>query len=75
MSVRQRKEEEPTVSLMHVGLIPGTPTRPMLAFSVDLLDDFYHLRRRQPKLGVRGFVKDVCASQQVCNPRLSNPLN
>jgi hypothetical protein len=69
--VRQREEENPVVSLMHVGLIAGTPIRPKFAFSVDLLDIFYHLRRRQPSLGVQGFVKAICAFQQVCNTLLS----
>jgi hypothetical protein len=71
VSVRQREEEHPVVSLMHVGLIAGTPIYPKIAFSVDLLDIFYHLRRRQPSLGVQGFVKAVCAFQQVCNSLLS----
>jgi hypothetical protein len=71
MSVRQRKEEHPVVSLMHVGLVAGTPVCPKLAFTVDVLDVFYHLRRQQPSFGVRGFVKAVCAFQQVCNPLLS----
>jgi hypothetical protein len=71
VSVRQREEENTNVSLMHVGLIAGTPIRPKFAFSVDVLDVFYHLRRRQPSLGVQGFVKAICAFQQVCNPLLS----
>jgi len=63
--VRQRKEENPNVALMHIGLIAGTPVYPKLAFSVDLLEFFYHLRRRQPSIGVQGFVKATCAFQQV----------
>jgi hypothetical protein len=66
MSVQQRENENPIIALMHVGLVAGTPTRPRLAFSVDLLDFFYHLRRRQPSIGVQGFIKAACAFQQVC---------
>jgi len=62
----QRKDENPTIALMHIGLIAGTPVRPKLAFSVNLLKFFYHLHRRQPSIGVQGFVKATCTFQQVC---------
>ena len=64
-TVRQRKDEDPNIALMHIGFIAGTPVHPKLAFSVDLLEFFYHLRRRQPNIGVQGFVKATCAFQQV----------
>ncbi|KAI0261897.1 hypothetical protein BC834DRAFT_829607, partial [Gloeopeniophorella convolvens] len=62
--VRQRCDENVNTALMHAGLIAGTPVFPSLAFSVDLLASFYHLRRHQPGLGVQGFVKSMCAIQQ-----------
>jgi hypothetical protein len=64
--VRQRKDENPNITLMHVGFIAGTPVFPKIAFSVDLLELFYHIRRRQPSIGVQGFVKAMCAFRQVC---------
>jgi hypothetical protein len=67
-SVRQRENENPNVTLMRIGLIVGTPVLPKLAFSVNLLDLFYHLRRRQPSIGIQGFIKATCAFQQVCFP-------
>jgi hypothetical protein len=67
-TVRQHKDENPTIALMHIGLIAGTPVHPKLAFSVDLLEFFYHLCRRQPSIGIQGFVKAICAFQQVCFP-------
>jgi hypothetical protein len=66
ISVRQRKDENHNIALMHVGLIAGTPVFPQSAFSVDLLGLFYHIRRRQPSIGVQGFVKAMCAFRQVC---------
>ena len=66
MSVRQRKDENPNISLMHIGLIAGTPVFPKIAFSVDLLELFYHIRRRQPSISIQGFVKAICSFQQVC---------
>jgi len=43
--VRQHQNENPNIALMHHGLIAGTPVHPKLAFSVDILELFYHLRR------------------------------
>jgi hypothetical protein len=65
VTVRQRNDEDANVALMHIGLIAGTPVRPKIAFSIILLEFFYHLRRRQPSIGVQGFVKASCALQQV----------
>jgi len=59
--MQQRREENPNVALMHIGLIAGTPVYPKLAFSVDLLEFFYHLRRQQLSIGIQGFVKATCA--------------
>ena len=68
VTVRQRNDENANVALMHVGLIAGTPVRPKFAFSIIILEFFYHLCRRQPSIGVQGFVKASCALQQVRFP-------
>ena len=73
VTVRQRSDEDANVALMHIGLIAGTPVCPKFAFSIILLDFFYHLRRRQPSIGVQGFVKASCAHQQVLFPCPSTP--
>jgi len=65
-TVRQHNNEDPSVTLMHISLITGTPVHPKLAFSVDLLDFFYHLCHRQPSIGIQGFIKAMCTFQQVC---------
>ena len=67
-TVRQHKGENINIALMHVGVIAGTPVHPKLTFSVDLLKLFYHLRCRQPSIGVQGFVKATCTFQQVYFP-------
>jgi hypothetical protein len=72
-TVRQREGEDAHVALMRIGLIAGTPVVPKLAFSVTLLEFFYHLRRRQPSIGVQGFVKASCALTQVCLPLSNHP--
>jgi hypothetical protein len=63
--VQHKGTENINIVLMHIGLISGTPVRPRLAFSVSLLTFFYHLRRRQPSVGIQGFIKAVCTFQQV----------
>ena len=68
-TVWQQKDENPNVALMHIGLITGTPAHPKFAFSVDLLEFFYHLCCRQPSISIQGFIKATCTFQQV---RLSN---
>jgi hypothetical protein len=73
VTVRQRKNENAHTALMHLGFIAGTPVRPKFAFSVILLEFFYHLRCRQPSIGVQGFVKASCALQQVCFPLSMHP--
>jgi hypothetical protein len=73
VTVRQRKNEDAHTALMHIGLIAGTPVRPKFAFSITLLEFFYHLRRRQPSIGVQGFVKASCALQQVRFPLSMHP--
>jgi hypothetical protein len=68
VTVRQQNDENANVALMHIGLIAGTPVCPRFAFSSILLEFFYHLRRRQPSIGIQGFVKASCALQQVHFP-------
>ena len=64
--MRQPKDEGPNIALMHIGLIAGTPVHAKLAFSVNLLEFFYNLRRRQkPSINVQGIVETACDFQQV----------
>jgi len=65
-TVWQHNNEDPSIALMHIGLIAGTPVHPKLTSSVDLLDFFYHLHHRQPSIGIQGFIKAMCTFQQVC---------
>ncbi len=79
VTMRQRKNEDAHIALMHSGLIAGTPVRPKFAFSIILLEFFYHLHRRQLSIGVQGFVKASCALQQVrfslsMHPQMTNHL-
>jgi hypothetical protein len=63
--VTQWADENVNVALMRHGLIAGTPVRPSIAFSVDLLDYYYCLRRRQPSIGIQGCIKATCTFLQV----------
>jgi hypothetical protein len=77
MSMQQRKDENPNITLMHIGFIAGTLVFPKIAFSVDILELFYYIRCQQPNIGVQGFVKAMCAFWQLCvslsiHPQLTN---
>src|SRR5712671_7566693 len=78
VTVWQHKNEDAYIVLMHIGLIMGTPVHPKFAFSIILLEFFYHLCRRQPSIGVQGFMKASCALQQVHflvnHPQMTNHL-
>jgi hypothetical protein len=79
VAMRQCKNEDAHITLMHSGLMAGTPVCPKFAFSVMLLEFFYHLRRRQLSIGIQGFMKASCALQQVhfslsMHPQMTNHL-
>jgi hypothetical protein len=52
VTVQQCKNEDAHITLMHNGLMAGTPVCPKFAFSVILLKFFYHLRRQQLSIGI-----------------------
>jgi hypothetical protein len=52
VAMQQRKNKDAHIALMHSGLMVGTPVHPKFAFSIMLLKFFYHLRRRQPSIGI-----------------------
>ena len=79
VTVWQCKNKDAHITLIHISLIMGTPVHPKFAFSIILLEFFYHLRRRQPSIGIQGFVKASCALQQVrfslsMHPYMTNHL-
>ena len=43
VTVWQHKNKDAHIALMHLGLIVGTPVCPKFAFSIMLLEFFYHL--------------------------------
>ncbi len=73
VTVQQHEGKNANVMLMHIGLIAGTPVLPKLAFSVMLLEFFYHLCCQQLSISVQGFVKASCTLAQVCFPLSIQP--
>ncbi|KAI0038722.1 hypothetical protein FA95DRAFT_1613160 [Auriscalpium vulgare] len=60
-NIEQAPQEEPNVALVRHGLLGATPSTPTLAFSLELLEFYRQLRRRQPSYGIQSFAKTVCA--------------
>ncbi|KAI0313493.1 hypothetical protein OF83DRAFT_1033602, partial [Amylostereum chailletii] len=48
-------------------LLGGTPTAPNIAFTFEVIDFYYHLRRRQPANAIQSFAKSLCATHSVNN--------
>ncbi|KAI0027008.1 hypothetical protein K488DRAFT_8790, partial [Vararia minispora EC-137] len=59
--IAQGVNEDVNAALMRHGFIAGTPVRPTLAFSVDVLQLALCLRRNAPGVGVQGLVKSLCS--------------
>ncbi|KAI0054626.1 hypothetical protein BV25DRAFT_1816807, partial [Artomyces pyxidatus] len=63
--ILQGDGEEADISLVRVGLLGSTPVVPKLAFSFELLEFYYRLRRRHATVGIQGFVKVMCAYHSI----------
>ena len=60
VEIYQRKDEFPNVSLIRAGYLP-------LAFSLDMLELYYRLKRRHPRLSLQAM---VCALADLHNVSL-----
>ncbi|KAI0059965.1 hypothetical protein BV25DRAFT_1808307, partial [Artomyces pyxidatus] len=52
-------------ALVRVGLLGSTPVLPKLAFTLELLELYHRLRRRQATVGIQGFMKAICAHLSI----------
>ncbi|KAG8912602.1 hypothetical protein FRC02_005921 [Tulasnella sp. 418] len=53
----------PSQQLVKLGLLPSSPLRPNIAFSLHTLNMYHLLCSRFPRLGIQPFVKALCDSQ------------
>ncbi|KAI0059807.1 hypothetical protein BV25DRAFT_1808428 [Artomyces pyxidatus] len=63
--ILQATNEEANIALIRVGLLGSTPVVPKLAFTLDLLEFYHRLRRRQATVGIQGFMKAICAHLSI----------
>ncbi|KAI0037317.1 hypothetical protein FA95DRAFT_1507086, partial [Auriscalpium vulgare] len=76
MLIDQGPEEEPNISLVRSGLLGASAFLPTLAFSLDLLEFYRQLRRRQPSFGIQAFAKVICAFHGLLYyPKLQEKLS
>ncbi|EJD47608.1 hypothetical protein AURDEDRAFT_163480 [Auricularia subglabra TFB-10046 SS5] len=60
LRVEQANNETASISLMRSGMMACTPIMPVVAISVGLLELYYRVRRRAPRLGIQPFVRALC---------------
>ncbi|KAG2133402.1 hypothetical protein BD769DRAFT_1354069 [Suillus cothurnatus] len=63
--ITQQHEEVANVSLLHVGLLGCSPTAPTVAISLQCLELYHQLRRRQSSFSIQAFTKVLCAIHNV----------
>ncbi|KAG2042380.1 hypothetical protein BDR03DRAFT_1006782 [Suillus americanus] len=63
--ITQQHKEVANVSLLHVGLLGCSPTAPTVAISLQCLELYHQLRRRQSSFSIQAFTKVLCAINNV----------
>ncbi|TFK59169.1 hypothetical protein BDN72DRAFT_781102 [Pluteus cervinus] len=57
--------ELPNVSLLREGLLGCTPTQPRLAFTLELLELYHQIRRRQSSFSIQAMTKVICSIHNI----------
>lgn len=65
MSIHQRHEEQANVSLIRAGVIGCSPMQPTTAVTIECLELYHQLRRRQSSFSTQAMVKTLCALNNV----------
>jgi hypothetical protein len=63
--MEQREDEEANVALIRQGYLGSSPSQPTAAFTLEVLEFYHQLRRRQANFSVQSFIKVLCAIQNV----------
>jgi CxC1 like cysteine cluster associated with KDZ transposases len=66
IQIAQNKNEEANVALIHHGYLGASPSQPTIAFTLEALEFYHQLRRRQANFSVQAFVKVLCVIHNVC---------
>lgn len=65
MQIAQDKNEEANIALIRHGYLGASPSQPTTAFTLEALEFYHQLRRRQANLSVQAFIKVLCAIHNV----------
>lgn len=65
--MQQKPDEEANVALIRVGMIGCSPSDPSVAISLDTLELYHRLRRRNGQLSIQAMVRTLCDLHNVSN--------
>ncbi len=68
LKIRQNDDELANVALIRHGLLGCSPTQPQLAVSLECLEFYHQIRRRQSSFSIQAIVKVLCAVHNVSSP-------
>lgn len=66
LKIPQGNDELANVALIRHGLLGCTPTQPRLAVSLECLEFYHQIRRRQSSFSIQAMVKVLCAVHNAC---------
>ncbi|KAI0245050.1 hypothetical protein BJV78DRAFT_1087594, partial [Lactifluus subvellereus] len=58
------------VTLIRHGLLGASPSQPTVAFTLESLEFYHQLRRRQGNFSIQAFIKALCAIQDITYTRM-----
>jgi hypothetical protein len=65
MQIAQNENEEANIALICHGYLGASPSQPTIAFTLEALEFYHQLRRRQANFSVQAFIKVLCAIHNV----------
>lgn len=65
--MQQKPDEEANVALIRVGMIGCSPSDPSVAISLDTLELYHRLRRRNGQLSIQAMARTLCDLHNVSN--------
>jgi hypothetical protein len=64
--INQLPDELANCSLLHAGLLGTSPATPSVALTINCLELYHQIRRRQSSFSIQAMVKVLCTLHNVC---------
>jgi hypothetical protein len=74
-TICQKADELANVSLIQAGYLGITPTQPVSAITLECLELYHQIRRRQGNFSVQSMVKVLCALHNVSKLAVVSPYS